>query len=97
MHELFQRNYNAIVARNLITDKTTIDDFYFKAKEELKEVSQAIVLQDKENEIEEWADLLNVCASALIFQGVNLEEILTKIAEKNEKRKKIARFRSNVK
>lgn len=88
MNELLKRNYQAIINRGLITDKTSIEDFYFKAKEELKEISQAIVLQDKDNEIEEWGDLMNVCSNALIFKGINPIEVLTKIAEKNEKRDK---------
>lgn len=86
--ELFNRNYKAVVDRGLIKPNTLDVDFYYKLKEELGEVSNAMLKFDEENIKEEIADCLVVCANWLIFKGVDLETILTQIAEKNEKRAK---------
>ena len=86
--ELFNRNYKAVVNRGLITPKTKDIDFYYKLLEEVQEVMTALLNKDKFNADEEITDVLVVCANWLIYRGCNVEEMLTKIAEKNEKRAK---------
>ena len=84
--ELFERNYKAVVNRGLIKKDTTDFQFYSKLIEESKEVFAEMVKQNKEGVNEEVADCLVVCANWLIFRGVKIDEMLIKIAEKNEKR-----------
>jgi phosphoribosyl-ATP pyrophosphohydrolase len=84
--ELFERNYKAVVNRGLIKNNTTDFKFYSKLKEESKEVFAEMVNQNDQGINEEVADCLVVCANWLIFRGVNIDEMLIKIAEKNEKR-----------
>lgn len=84
--DIFQRNYNAVVKRGLIKPDTTIVDFIVKLKEEKHEVIQAFVEGDEDRINEELADCAVVCLNALIHRGVNIEEILTQIAIKNENR-----------
>ena len=95
MKELFKRNYDAVVRRGLINEETLDFGFWSKLNEENNEVYQQCLIvtrnlitceHRKENLNEEIADCLVVCANWLIYRGVDLEEILTKIAEKNEKR-----------
>ena len=96
MKKLFERNYKAVVNRGLINEKTENIDFYVKLIEEIQEIEdeifkiegckQAIILSNHLKE--EIADCLIVCSNWLIHRGVDLEKILSKIAEKNEKRAK---------
>ena len=90
MKKLFKRNYDAVVKRGKITHKTSDFEFLDKLNEEFQEVKDELSSPyfDLNNERinEEIADCLNVCCNWLIHRGVNLKEILTKIAEKNEKR-----------
>lgn len=86
MIQLFSRNYKAVVNRGLITDATTDIDFHSKLSEEIEEVAEAIINDDAKAIDEEIADCLVVCSNWLIFRGVQLPYILSKIAEKNEKR-----------
>jgi len=93
MKQLFERNYHAVVNRGLITDETTNADFLNKLFEETGEVNEAwlnytskLTVKNKEKMIEEIADTLIVCSNWLLDLGVNLEAVLTEIAEKNEKR-----------
>jgi phosphoribosyl-ATP pyrophosphohydrolase len=83
MKELFERNYNAVVNRGLITPETKDIEFYEKAVEEIDEIFSA---KGKDHVNEEIADLLTVCANWLRHRRVSLEDILTKIAIKNELR-----------
>ena len=96
MKKLFERNYKAVVNRGLITEKTANIDFFLKLIEEMQEIEyeiiniegckEAIILSNHLKE--EIADCLIVCSNWLIHRGVDLGKILTKIAEKNEKRVK---------
>lgn len=83
---IFKRNYDAVVKRGLITYKTTDYQFYLKLKEEVKEALYEIVIDRNTFLNEEIADCLVVCINWLIYRGVDIEKILTEIAEKNEKR-----------
>jgi len=92
MKKLFKRNYDAVVNRGLITENTTDVDFLEKLKEETIETSNEVyskrMFNDNNPDLlhQEIADCLTVCANWLIFNKVDLTEILTQIAEKNEKR-----------
>ena len=86
--ELFNRNYKAVVDRGLIKPNTIDVDFYYKLKEELGEVSDAMLKFDDDNINEEVTDCLVVCSNWLTHRGCNIEQMLTQIAEKNEKRAK---------
>ena len=89
MEKLFKRNYDATVKRGKITDKTTDLEFFNKLQEEFNEVYQEVAFGDIDEigyMYHEIADCLLVCSNWLIHRGVSLTEILTKIAEKNEKR-----------
>lgn len=87
MSNIFERNYKAVVNRGLIKPETTDWHFYLKLIEETDETVSAMGYESKDRVNEEIADCLNVCANWLIHRGVNIEEILTSIAEKNEARK----------
>lgn len=87
MKDLFNRNYLAVKNRGLLDNNTSDIDFFNKLKEEIEEVRKQLELKENdENLCLEIADCLNVCSNWLIFKGIGLTEILTKIAEKNEKR-----------
>jgi phosphoribosyl-ATP pyrophosphohydrolase len=83
LKSLFERNFKAVVNRGLITPETQDIEFYEKAVEEIDEIFSA---KSKDHVNEEIADLLIVCANWLHHRGVNLEEILTHNAIKNELR-----------
>lgn len=85
---IFDRNYNAVLARNCINENTKKYDLLCKIEEEYKEFSQEITVgPDMTNmEAEELADLINACCTTLRFCGRDPMRELTKIAEKNENR-----------
>lgn len=84
---IYQRNYDAVVKRGLITENTTDFQFLNKLIEEIKEVEETLY-GEPEKTNEEIADVIVVGINWLINRGCNVEEMLTKIAEKNEKRAK---------
>lgn len=84
---IYQRNYDAVVKRGLISDKTTDFQFLNKLIEETKEVEDSIY-DSPEKTNEEIADVVVVGINWLIHRGCNVEEMLIQIAEKNEKRAK---------
>jgi phosphoribosyl-ATP pyrophosphohydrolase len=85
---IFDRNYKAVVNRGLITKRTKNAEFYFKLIEECDEAVTEMLKGDFKKMDLEIADVMVVCSNWLIHRGVNIEYILTKIAEKNEKRAK---------
>lgn len=90
IERLFDRNYQAIVDRGLITPETKDWEFLNKLNCEAIEVeAEAIIPRNNNHLNEEIADCLNVCANWLIHRGVDIETIMTTIAEKNEKRAKL--------
>ena len=89
MKKLFERNYKAVVNRGLINNRTRDLEFLFKLGEEFDETNEEVRYGDSIKKLNnEIADCLIVCSNWLIHRGVDLENILTKIAEKNEKRVK---------
>jgi phosphoribosyl-ATP pyrophosphohydrolase len=86
--DIFERNYKAVVNRGLITHKTTDQQFFNKAFEELYEVMVEMKNGNNERLNEEITDLVNTGINWLKFRNADPVEMLTKIAEKNEKRVK---------
>lgn len=86
--DIFERNYKAVVNRGLITPKTTNQQFFDKAFEELYEVMVEMKNGNNERLDEEITDFVNTGINWLKFRNVNPVEMLTKIAENNEKRAK---------
>ena len=83
---IYQRNYEAIVKRGLITKDTNDLDFWFKVCEEKDEVLQALRNKNEANLTEEITDLMNVCSNWLQHKGIDPENALEKCALKNESR-----------
>lgn len=83
---IYQRNYEAIKKRGLITKETDDLDFWFKLCEEKDEVLQALRNKDESNLIEEITDLMNVCSNWLQHKGIDPEKALESCAFKNESR-----------
>ena len=65
-----------------IYKKLSAVDMYNKLDEEVKEVAGAILMNDKENLIEELLDVIQCCYGIAFTKGINLEE---HIKEHNEK------------
>jgi len=87
--KLIKRNYQAVVNRGLINEKTNIIDFIDKMEEEYFEVCNAHDIgENKPNDhmIEEVLDLMVVCINFLVHYNVNIIRGLIKIAWKNERR-----------
>ena len=92
MKDLFERHYQAIRKRGLITDKTTITDFYFKMLEEDKEASKEIIHfmkspNNKDKMIQEIIDKICVCTNFLRHMDIDLELELCKNVIHQETRK----------
>lgn len=86
MKELIERNYQAVVNRGLINLGTTDNEFLDKLGEEMIEAETALFNQDKLNLNEEIGDCIVVCLNWLIHRNVDIENLLTDIAIKNENR-----------
>ena len=88
--QLINRSYQAIVNRGLITKTTQKAQFIIKLKEELQEVVDAYILEDKTEDdyAEELTDLATVCIMQLTHLGYDFEEEFKKCVEKNERRAK---------
>lgn len=84
-NKLIERSYLAIKKRGLITDKTIESEFFIKAKEELKEVCEAFLIDEK-HYIEEWVDLATVAIMQIHHLGYNFIEEFEKVIIKNETR-----------
>jgi len=96
--KLIKRNYQAVVNRGLINEKTTIIDFIDKMEEEYFEVCNAHKIgENKPNDhmTEEVFDLMVVCINFLVHYNVNLIRGLIKIALKNERRANEQRRKEN--
>jgi len=91
MRKLLKDNYQAVVARGLITAETTNRDFLRKVNEEIGETHKALYLleHEKENNLaEEITDFINVGNNWLINLGFDPDEELKKCLVKNLKRVK---------
>lgn len=87
-NNIFNRNYQAVIDRGIIDDKTSKMDFFYKLDEEMNEFEKEITLSDTmtDREAEELADMINVGCNALKFCGRSPIEELEKVALKNKKR-----------
>lgn len=92
MKELIIRSYEAIKKRGLITDKTTIDDFLKKIREELYEAEHENFLinnwsaADLNKYVEELTDLATVAIMQIQHLGYDFITEFEKVVLKNEQR-----------
>ncbi|WBC28418.1 hypothetical protein RPMD05_36 [Rhodobacteraceae phage LS06-2018-MD05] len=81
--QLFNKHYEAIQKRGLITTLTKDYDFILKMDEELCEVADA---KTKEERIKEAIDLMTVCSNFVIHNGGDLYQLLKENIEHQETR-----------
>ena len=89
MKNLFERHYQAIVKRGLITEKTTVLDFIDKFDEETKEFKKELGLAlyfEPNHYKQEAIDCICVLTNMLQHYGVDIESELIKNIEIQEKR-----------
>jgi len=84
--EVALRNYNATVKRNLINDKTTIEDFVCKLHEESEELWESSNSGKCTIDPSELADISIVCDSMAIHYGIDLQAEKEAKMYKNETR-----------
>lgn len=85
MNTLQKRNYDAVVARGLITKETTDKQFLNKLEEDFYE-AMAECDDDTFRLMSELADVITVCTCWMIHRGYDPDVLLRRCAEKNEKR-----------
>ena len=83
MEQLINRNNQAIIKRGLITKDTTLDDYFDKLDEEVKEAKEAY---NDDNLAEELSDIKSVCDNILLAMKRNPIIEYEKVVLKNEKR-----------
>jgi len=83
LKEIQQRNYNATVRRGLISDNTTIYEFFKKLEEEKNEFFFA----ESADEPEELADVIIVCLCYAKHYNIDIQKALEEKTLYNEKRK----------
>ena len=88
MKELIQRNYDAVVARKLISESTTDKQFWEKLSEEYDEVYQPYMKRDRKELSKELTDVIVVCINWLTHMGFDIPKLLEQNAIKNEERVK---------
>jgi phosphoribosyl-ATP pyrophosphohydrolase len=88
MKDLIQRNYNAVVARKLISEATTDKQFWEKLSEEYDEVYQPYMKKDRKELSKELTDVMVVCVNWLTHMGFDIPQLLEQNAIKNEERAK---------
>lgn len=86
IESLIQRNYEAVVNRGKITDKTTDQEFIDKLYEEVYECAHAWAEGNEHELYSELIDVIVVCTNWLHHRGCNIEKLLERNAIKNEKR-----------
>lgn len=97
MKELIKQNYEVTRKRGLITDKTTIVEFYDKIAEEINELFYTFANKDntlkpiyiKDEFNNELADIILVCMNLFYHNGhsyYDIKNILEKKIEINRKR-----------
>ena len=87
MNKLIKRSYESIKARNLITDKTTLDDFNNKIIEEFNETQIEFESNNLEKYIHEGFDLVNVFFNFCYHNGIDINKKFEEIIIKNENMK----------
>lgn len=86
MKSIIQRNYNSIIARGLITQHTTFDDFIDKAQEELNELKREG--ETGKNIGEEIADNILTHLNFAEHLGIDVKSEMNKKIEINFERAK---------
>ncbi len=79
MQQIIESNYESIVKRGLINEKTTLKDFLNKLDEEVMEFKE-------DNRIEELADIILVCLNIARHYGIDIENELIKKIQINNNR-----------
>lgn len=85
--EVQLRNYAATEKRGLITDKTTIEDFVCKLREEVEELWYSSNSGKCSIDPSELADIVIVCESMALHYGIDLQKEKELKMYINEKRK----------
>ena len=86
MEKLIKRSYNSIVKRNMITNKTTLEDFNNKLIEEFDEMQEEYESNNLERYIHEGFDLINVFLNFCIHNNIDIKSKFEEIVIKNENR-----------
>lgn len=86
LNEIVKLNYLSAINRGQITNKTRISDILDKLDEEVAELKQSHTLNDT-FDIKELADVVLVCTSLAIFEGVDLLKAMEEKAIYNSQRK----------
>jgi predicted house-cleaning noncanonical NTP pyrophosphatase (MazG superfamily) len=79
MKELIEENYNSIIKRGLINEKTILQDFLNKLDEEVQEFKD-------DNSYEELADIILVCLNIARHYNIDIENELINKINKNKNR-----------
>ncbi len=79
MQQIIESNYESIVKRGLINEKTRLKDFLNKLDEEVMEFKE-------DNRIEELADIILVCLNIARHYGIDIENELIKKIQINNNR-----------
>lgn len=87
MKQIIEDNYKSIVERGLITELTTLGDFYRKLYEEIDEMEMS---GSKEEFSEELADVILVCLNMAKHLDIDIEiELKDKIQVNFERARNI--------
>lgn len=79
MQQIIESNYESIVKRGLINEKTRLKDFLNKLDDEVMEFKE-------DNRIEELADIILVCLNIARHYGIDIENELIKKIQINNNR-----------
>lgn len=85
MKQLIEDNYNSIVKRGLITNKTTKLEFINKLFEEVSEFEEQYVIDNEFNN-EELSDIILVCLNIAKHYNIDIEKELKNKIKINNKR-----------
>lgn len=105
MWAIVRPHYNAIIKRGLINEGTTPLDFYFKIKEEVKELHDEVVklprhynfsmiIESAEKIGYETTDIIHVCFN-FIYNYYTVEEIADLFIKNIKKQKQRAKTKKN--
>ena len=85
MKSIIINNYDSIVKRGLINSETSKEDFINKLFEEIGELEEYYILNNK-LDFEELADIILVCLNCAYHYNVDIEKELKNKIQKNYKR-----------